>query len=337
MTMGFGMERNVFWDAVKGLAIVAVILIHTTARYTVGGVVWRQMINFAVPMFFFMAGYFCHHDGSLSEFVTRKAKRILVPLVVFSVGYALLDLWFGLRRGVAPTAGSACLALVNFPFGWGYFVLSLFQMFCLYPFLARKSAKWLTGFSAVCFLLSYGYCLSSETVFKELHICRRMMPFVLFLPWVPMFALGVVTKREGLEIKLRWALAGSVLFLLLSMAEGLFYFSRDMLEIMFTPIKTCSLGFALCLAMTFSCVERREGGIRRDGPFFRRLAELGRYSLFVYLSHRFVLLVLRGVAGPLMSSVVISPIAVIVVEYVLVRMIMAMPARVRKSLWFMGV
>ena len=334
--MGFNMERNVFWDAVKGLSIVAVILIHTTGRYTVGGVVWRQMINFAVPLFFFMAGYFCHYDGSPSEFVTRKAKRILFPLVAFSVGYAILDLYFGLRHGVAPTAWSACRALVNFPLGWGYFVLSLFQMFCLYPFLARKSAKWLMGFSAVCFLLSYGYCLSAETVFKELNLCRHMMPFVLFLPWTPMFALGVVAKRRDIDISLKWALAGSVLFLFLSMAEGLFYFSRE-LGLSFSPIKICSLCFAFCLALTLFCVERLQKRDYLNNWFVRRLAELGRYSFFVYLSHRFVLLVLRSVAGPLMSSVVISPIAVLVVEYAFVRMIMAMPDRVRRNLWFVGV
>lgn len=331
-------ERNIFWDVVKGVAIIAVILIHTTQKWTIVGSIRQNCVNFAVPIFMFMAGYFCHCDGDMKSFLLKKAKRIIVPLIIFSLVYAVYDLYYWNHHGTTINANSILMALINFPLGWGYFVLALFQLFCLYPFISQKNVRWLSGFSLICILIAFSYYICGEVFFRELNLCRRMMPSVLFLPWMPMFALGVVIRRIQGSIQLKWALLGSVGFLMLAIIEGIVYLHLNIHGLSFTPLKLGSYGFAFCLALTLFCVEKQKGYSYLSNCLARRLAELGRYSFFVYLSHRGVLIVLASMHNYLpMNSIVFKPIAVIVIEYMLVRALMALPDTIRKSLWFVGV
>lgn len=51
------MKKQQFWQMIRGICILAVIMIHCPQ----GGAVWlgiRQVINFPVALFIFMAGYF---------------------------------------------------------------------------------------------------------------------------------------------------------------------------------------------------------------------------------------------------------------------------------------
>ena len=53
-------EKNIYWQSVRGICILAVVLIHSLQCYDFnnGIVIIRQIINFAVAIFVFMAGYF---------------------------------------------------------------------------------------------------------------------------------------------------------------------------------------------------------------------------------------------------------------------------------------
>ena len=331
-------KRDVFWDLAKGLAIIAVILIHTTQKWTIIGSIRQNCVNFAVPLFFFMTGYFCHYDGDIKSFLVKKAKRIIVPLIVFSLGYAVYDLYYLNHRGETIDTNAILMALINFPLGWGYFVLALFQLFCLYPFILRKSIKWLAIFSFICFATAFSYYICGETFFRELNLCRRMMPFVLFLPWMPMFALGIVIRRKPDYIKLKHAFLGVICFLLLAIIEGIIYLNLNLRGLSFTPLKIGSYGFAFCLALTLFCVEKLQKHSYLNNWVVRRLAELGRYSFLIYLSHRGVLIVLSSMHNYLpMDSIVFKPIAVIVIEYMLVRILMVLPDIMRKPLWLIGI
>lgn len=56
--------KRAYWQSIRGVCIMAVVLIHSLGGfdYSVGHntefVVLRQIINFAVATFVFMAGYF---------------------------------------------------------------------------------------------------------------------------------------------------------------------------------------------------------------------------------------------------------------------------------------
>lgn len=331
--------RDVFWDVVKGISIIAVVLIHTTGRYTEGGAVWRQFINFPVAIFFFLAAYFCHCEGSVRYFLIKKAKRLLVPYVVFSLFYAALDIHFKIRHGLTIDAHVAKESLFSFSLGWGYFVLALFQFMCLYPIMKDKSVKWLAWFSGICFAVSLGYCWCAETVLKGYGLYGRMMPFVLFLPWTPMFVLGLVAKRGGLGMRMKWILGGCVAFFALSVAEGVLYLKAGMYELSFSQTKLGSLGFSFFLAIMLLRISTPHLPHFPTPQPLHFFTILGRYSFFIYLSHRLVLIVLRGTFGSMDTDLFFwfLPVATIVVEYVLIRLMDILPTTLRKRLWIVGI
>ena len=62
-------EKRKYWQSIRGICILAVVLIHSldgfdySTGYNVEFVILRQIINFAVATFVFMAGYFVNTDA----------------------------------------------------------------------------------------------------------------------------------------------------------------------------------------------------------------------------------------------------------------------------------
>ena len=62
-------EKREYWQSIRGICILAVVLIHSlggfdySTGYSVEFVILRQIINFAVATFVFMAGYFVNVDA----------------------------------------------------------------------------------------------------------------------------------------------------------------------------------------------------------------------------------------------------------------------------------
>lgn len=63
-------KRNPYWQVIRGICILAVIMIHCPSgtKFSIGSTsfnTWlliRQALNFPVAVFFFMAGYFVNID-----------------------------------------------------------------------------------------------------------------------------------------------------------------------------------------------------------------------------------------------------------------------------------
>ena len=72
-------EKNIYWQSVRGICILAVVLIHSLQCYDFnnGIVIIRQIINFAVAIFVFMAGYFVNIDKAGGG-ETMRALHFLV-------------------------------------------------------------------------------------------------------------------------------------------------------------------------------------------------------------------------------------------------------------------
>ena len=62
-------EKREYWQSIRGICILAVVLIHSlggfdySTGYNTTFVILRQIINFAVATFVFMAGYFVNVDA----------------------------------------------------------------------------------------------------------------------------------------------------------------------------------------------------------------------------------------------------------------------------------
>jgi fucose 4-O-acetylase-like acetyltransferase len=286
-------ERNSYWDYVKGISIIAVILIHTTANTSVCGMVWRQFINFPVFLFFVVAGYFCKYSGDYVVLLKKKGLRLIPPFFIFSLAYAILDLYFLLRHGGKINGLEVARSLIAFGRGWGYFVLALAQCYLVVPLLAKMKVIPRLVMTFVCYLFSaalmYGLILSNPSI-KGVD---GPIPFIFVTTWIFPFALGFSIREAGENFKgiSDWSnprifIWGTLLFLL-SVLEGVVYHLNGYTIIGLSQIKLSSVVFSVFLSLVLFAKKRE---VKKD--HWRWLAVLGEASLFVYLSHR--LLILAG-------------------------------------------
>ncbi len=105
--------RDPYFDFLKGIAIVMVVFIHTTPSLTVASssfadvslLLFRQLINVAVPLFLVVSGYFCglreRTEKGSHAFIYRQLRTLYVPCLLWSVPYLAIDLLHG--NGIVPS------------------------------------------------------------------------------------------------------------------------------------------------------------------------------------------------------------------------------------------
>lgn len=287
-------KRSSFWDLAKGVAIIAVILIHTTSYNSAGGVVWRQFINFPVAVFFFMAGYFCHVREPYGEFVAKKTKRLLVPLGAASLAYCAIELYFVWRGGQTLSPYRVLGAMFSFPTGWGYFVVALFQCMLLAPIIKKyTNSPWLLRVSFLTYFASALYFYLGNTVFVGKWMVSYSVPIIFCTAWLPLFSLGMRLQDRRISAWTPCARTWFVLSLLLTWAiiGGLFWHNNATIQLARSQLRLPCILFAFVLS---AFLANLSDCWMPDSVVWRPLARLGESSFFVYLWHRLALISLRG-------------------------------------------
>jgi len=261
-------SRIPIFDVIKGLAILAIILIHVSYFYSDFKVypenlalfnALNNISRFAIPVFFIASGMLLRPVKKPSEwkdFYWRKVVRIFIPYAFFSFIYWLL--------ADRPPAGFfydlvAGTALIPY-----YFITVLFQLYLLYPFLRKfKSDKWLLAFSIAVSLSAFTFGWYD---WFGIRLCFQFLFFFVF---------GMVMRKHYLDFKPAKGelvlVAAAILFHLLSIKAlpnirfyNLQYVYGPAVFTLFFFIKDFLLG-----NKTVSSV----------------LRFLGRQSLWIYLIH----------------------------------------------------
>ena len=84
------MNERVKWiDSLRGFAIVLVILGHAGIPQTMR--IW--IYSFHIPLFFFISGYVfsLKKVNNFKEFLIKKIKGIVIPLICFSFVAVIFD------------------------------------------------------------------------------------------------------------------------------------------------------------------------------------------------------------------------------------------------------
>lgn len=84
------MARDRYFQAVRGVAIVAVVLIHCLPQCE-ATIVLRPFLNWAVAAFLFLSGFFTNEAKiARGGVLARRVRRTLPSYIVWSVVYATL-------------------------------------------------------------------------------------------------------------------------------------------------------------------------------------------------------------------------------------------------------
>jgi fucose 4-O-acetylase-like acetyltransferase len=90
-------QRDVFVDIAKGVCMLLVICIHTE----VFGVIGMPLTFIAVPMFFFMSGFYDRTEKPIREWIGKSVRRLLIPAIVWVfIGNLYLRLLGYVKNGI---------------------------------------------------------------------------------------------------------------------------------------------------------------------------------------------------------------------------------------------
>ena len=136
-------NKNVFWQAIRGICMLAVVLIHCengvglplTSFEGAWYLLMRNLINFPVAIFFFVSGYFVRMpEPTAGAYLKKRLPRLLIPYVVYTVGYLLFSFLTGGELSVGRLLKAFLLGKAATPF---YYIVVLTLFTLVTPLLMR--------------------------------------------------------------------------------------------------------------------------------------------------------------------------------------------------------
>jgi peptidoglycan/LPS O-acetylase OafA/YrhL len=300
LQMAVQKERDLSFDAFRGIAMLGIVATHAIylggSPNDMGFIYYRQLLNFAVPVLFFMSGYWSSKEpieslGGCKTFLTRRLSRILGPYLFWSailLGYSAIrthDI-SGYTIIFKLLTGGACMGY--------YFIIALAQMYILTPLLQYINRRFdIYGLILVIvFNIAAVFALYLSRLFNVIGQLPVALPFY---SWIMFYETGLFMAdrynkvRAGLKTGI-FILSAVPLSILISMLETNIVFSKYNNPAFATfAVKYSSFLYSACVILGF--IYGRE--------YFRRMPKLlgiiGYYSLGIYLIHMIVLVQVANV------------------------------------------
>lgn len=144
-------KRIDYFDFLRGIAILMVIGIHSYGVRTFdsfGSAVHigvRESLNFAVPLFLAISGYFTGQKevcswSAYSKFIKKQIPRVYVPMLVWSL--PMLALWIYNDQNIWMSMAKVTLCMTT---GSYYFIALIIQLYLLLPLIQRLAFKPVVG------------------------------------------------------------------------------------------------------------------------------------------------------------------------------------------------
>lgn len=168
-------------DILKGIGMIAVVLIHITAIYTshltVG--IFNSLLQFAVPLYLAVSAILLMNkykeEVNLKFFYKRYLPRIIIPYAVWSLIYCIIYSYRG--RKINNIIDTVFFGQANYHL---YFMIIILQFYLLFP-LIRKCVKNLKNFELYTIVL-----VILQIIFLQLNAIY-VYPYFKYLA-IPIYA-----------------------------------------------------------------------------------------------------------------------------------------------------
>ncbi|MGN0202863.1 MAG: acyltransferase [Candidatus Cryptobacteroides sp.] len=304
------MEKNNKIQVLRGIAIIAVVMIHTLPG-GVSQVFFRPFINFAVALFLFLSGYLTAVDNQdWNSFFYKRIGRVAIPYVIWTVLYTLPTFSFvALAKNIITTHAAPTL----------YYVFVYVQFVLLTPIigvLGKSRIQWLGWVIAPLSLIVFRYPEAFSVISYNRYV--SFVYGISCLGWFSFYYLGLLLRNRLLKISINGKLL-LILFacsIIIQMAEGYIWMTAG-IENCGTQMKLS----AVFTSMLFLLGVYRfiiNDHIRINSKL---LTLIGDYSFGIYLSHIMVMRILSGIhlyseLPFIVKSIVILGISLLVVSSV---------------------
>ena len=204
-------DRLVWADNTRILAIFAVILLHVSAILVIGvrnldsrqwwiGNIYNALSRWCVPVFVMLSGALLLSEDkveSIAEFYKKRAARVLIPTLFWTLFFVVWSLAEGVMQGHALSARFFMKALsVGKTFVHMWFLYMIIGLYFIAPFiriLVRNTSKReIFFFTIVLFLLA-----AINEIYYSLHPKNIFLFINQFWNYLPYFIAGhFICKTE---------------------------------------------------------------------------------------------------------------------------------------------
>ena len=288
-------QRDVSFDAFRGLAIFFVVIAHTTAYGWLDGSrtgfnFWFSVANrtfelCALPMFLFISGYWLatarfDSKGDYVKFLGKRVSRVAIPYLFWSVFFILLYSWRAHSFSAPGFIKKLVLGQAEGPY---FFIVMLLQFYVLTPlfvYLSKKTygLKLVVGCHAAFTIFLYVLRL---VYFKDLSFAIVKLPF---LTWLSFFFLGVYYRgKPGMLGKIKTSMIAALVVLLFasSVLESAVLLRFDYFELAISDVKITTFLYAASVLFLLTRL--------RHLNWPRILVVMGDYAFGIFFIHGIIL------------------------------------------------
>lgn len=263
----------------RGIAIIAVIMIHTVSGEK--AIFIRPFLNFAVALFIFLSGYLTNFslEDSVKEFYKKRIIRVGIPYIIWSIIYTVA---YGSYDNFIKNimTGQAC--------GIYYYILVYLQLTLLTPLSYKlvNSKYKILGF-LITPIIIVGHYIYIYYTNKEIPYPWNANNFII---WYIYFYLGIFLRKKNYIRIVKIKKFILVLGLIIQLLEGYFWWDLGSFSMATTQLKISviitNIVFLLLVKdwITDSKI--------KNNFLLNILKEIGNMSFAIYLSHILIINIL---------------------------------------------
>lgn len=305
-------QKSKYWQAIRGIAIICVILIHchNGSGYSNGWRnIWfaeRAIINFPVGMFLFLSGFFVSESdvdlinrGELKNYYKKRFIRLALPYAFWSICYIILDFVAStVSQSSCPSFLELAMQLVT---GGGapqlYYIIVLLQLTFLTPLLIKTIEKNYGLLLLSLVSVAYTVLIAVYTIYSG---STPRFYDVIFLPWMVFYCVGLFVKKmialqkighkNHTYIKSIAVCSIAVLFIIIQYISSVALLNNG-IELGYTVSQNrfTSTIYALYLILVIYYIFQRNQKLFYKIENSKLLTAIGDYSYGIFYTHYFVI------------------------------------------------
>ena len=316
------------FQALRGICILAVILIHCQNYNLFDGSVssylyffGRNVISFPVSVFMFISGYFVNPDrfienrgGTAREYITKRAQRLLLPYLFWSVIYMMISALFQ-NKELSIKYVISCLFLgkAATPF---YYIIVLTYFTFMTPWLAKRvdNKQMMIAVTSVALgIMVCGYILQFLGI--QAFSLMKYSPI-----WIAFYYWGMTSRKAGI---LNGNFKGnSIYFVLLVMyilelLETLILIRLEVEVIAYSQMRITSYLFAAAFLVAYL---QKQKALKLDNV----LTAIGDESYGIFYVHFLIISIVRLITNNSLSypiGTIIEFICALIFSIIIVKVV----------------
>lgn len=315
-------HKNEYIQLLRGIAIIAVVMIHSTAPDFLR-VFLRPFLNFAVALFVFLSGYLTKLKiTDVGLFFRKRIFKVIVPYLIWSVIYSIPNGFDGFFLNLLT--GRCC--------GIFYYIFVYIQFVLLTPLIIRllqSKYHWIGWVITPIGTIAFRYIFK----FQNLSILTGNFQY-LFIAWFIYYYMGLYLGN-GIgprPPKIKTCIILYALAVVVSVLEGLYWYRLNDIDMATTQLRLTSILTSVIFLLICHHIIQKTYGTAPKTRWIKMLIILGDYSFGIYWSH----MMIRPILGRLVLKWMFFPINALMILCISAICVAVGKRLLGKYSWFLG-